>query len=403
MRLEPFPRIGIVSHILPPSPSGQAMVLFRLLSSLSEDKYLLISRENYEGAEYGGEISAKLPGKYYHLMSRFRLPQLNLFILDYISIAINALIGIYNRAKQITKIVKEEDIDVLLACTGDPYDLPAAYLASKWTNIPFVPYMFDDYAYQWTGGYRSISRRLEPIVLRNAKCVIVPNEYMQKEYDQRYSVRSTVIHNSCHLPNLEDLDKAEKIFRLREVNIIYAGAIYHAHYDAFRNLIEAIARLERNDVKVHIYTAQPESELKQNGISGPAVIYHSHINESEVPKVLRQADILFLPLAFNSPIPEVIKTSAPGKMGEYLAVGRPVIVHAPRDSFVSWFFRKNNCGVVVDKNDPIILAKEINQLISKPETQRTISRHARKMAEKEFNVDIMRSKFDKFIRTQMQG
>jgi hypothetical protein len=50
------------------------------------------------------------------------------------------------------------------------------------------------------------------------------------------------------------------------------------------------------------------------------VVRHPHIPQSRVAAILRQADVLFLPLAFRSPIQEVIRTSAPGKMGEYLAV-----------------------------------------------------------------------------------
>lgn len=390
-------RIGIVSHILPPSPSGQAMVLYRLLSGLPADRYCLISRENYEGNEHNGSSSLKLSGRCYHLKPVFQLPILNHSRLFALNIAFNALLGIYNRAKQIKKIVQKEGCNLIIACTGDLYDLPAAYLASKWAGIPFVSYIFDDYAYQWTGFYRSISKRLEPVILKHAKTVIVTNEYMQKEYILRYGVQSTVIYNPCPLPDLEELDKADRVFNNHEINIVYTGAVYRAHYDAFRNLIVAIQRLKRSNVKLHLYTAQPESELIRNGISGPMVVYHSHINQCEVPKVLRQATFLFLPLAFNSPIPEVIKTSAPGKIGEYLSVGRPILVHAPHESFVSWYFRENHCGIVVDKNDPKFLAEEINRLISDRELQRKLSEKAREAAVRDFSIDSMQKKFRELI------
>ena len=384
---------ALLSHVLPPSPSGQAMILYRLLSGLPAGSYCLISRENYEGDKHNDSISSKLSGRYYHLNPVFQLPILNYSKLFALNIAFNALLGIYNRAKQIQKILQKEKCKLLIACTGDLYDLPAACLVSKWLKIPFVPYIFDDYAYQWTGFYRSISKRLEPIILKRAKAVIVPNEYMQKEYIQRYGLRSTVIYNSCPLPDLEELDKADRVFNNHEINIVYTGAIYHANYDAFRNLITAIQQLKRSDIKLHLYTAQPESDLKRNDISGPMVVYHPHINQSEVPKVLRQATVLFLPLAFDSPIPEVIKTSAPGKIGEYLSVGRPILVHAPDDSFLSWYFHTNHCGVVVDKDDTKILSQEINKLISDDEMQMELGRHARSMAERDFSIDKMQANF----------
>ena len=62
--------------------------------------------------------------------------------------------------------------------------------------------------------------------------------------------------------------------------------------------------MQREDVKLHIYSAQTESELTRNGISGTMVEYHHHIRESEVQKVLRQGDILFLPLALSLLTPQ---------------------------------------------------------------------------------------------------
>ncbi len=199
------------------------------------------------------------------------------------------------------------------------------------------------------------------------------------------------------MPSLENLDRAERIFNRDQINIVYAGAIYHAHYDAFRNLIAAIGRLERFDTRLHLYTFQPESELKRNGISGNMVVYHRHMSHLEVPKVLRQADILFLPLAFESPIPEVIRTSAPGKLAEYLSVGRPVLVHAPRDSFVSWFFREHRCGVVVDKDNPQVLSEEMDRIVSQREIEMEICANARAVAESEFGIDVMKRKFRELI------
>jgi len=148
-------RFALLSHILPPSPSGQAMMLYRLLDGLPADSYCFISRENYEGNGHNGSSSLKLSGRYCHLKPVFQLPILNHSRLFALNIAFNALLGIYNRAKQIQKILQKEKCKLLIACTGDLYDLPAAYLASKWLKIPFVPYVFDDYAYQWTGFNRS--------------------------------------------------------------------------------------------------------------------------------------------------------------------------------------------------------------------------------------------------------
>jgi glycosyltransferase involved in cell wall biosynthesis len=161
--------------------------------------------------------------------------------------------------------------------------------------------------------------------------------------------------------------------------------------------------MERKSIRFHIYTSQTERELKERGISGPEVICHAHIRESEIPKVLRQADILFLPLAFSSPIPEVIRTSAPGKMGEYLSVAKPILVHAPGDSFCSWFFRRHGCGVVVDESDCGLLAEQIDNLIASEETRKRLSEKARKVSEEFFRIEEAQGAFVEWIETVLGG
>jgi len=72
---------------------------------------------------------------------------------------------------------------------------------------------------------------------------------------------------------------------------------------------------------------------------------------AEVPAVLAAATFLFLPLGFDTGIPEVIRTASPAKLGDYLRSGRPVLAHVPADSFVAHFCRRHDCALVVDTPD----------------------------------------------------
>lgn len=376
------------------------MALYRLLEKWPADRYCLISCENYAGEAPGFAASRQLAGRY-HRLSPSRWPA-TVRRLPLAALA-DAALGVVRRAREIAAIARDERCRVLLGCTGDLLDIPAACLAARWIGIPFVPYIFDDYVYQWTGAFRSIARRLEPAVFRRSRGAIVPNEYVRDEYARRYGVSPALIRNPCRLPDLAELDRTGAPPRDGEVAVVYTGAVYRAHYDAFRNLVAAMGILGRPDVRLHVYTAQPEAELAQFGISGPAVVVHPHIAESEVPKVLRRAAALFLPLAFDSPIPEVIRTSAPGKTGEYLSVGRPVLVHAPPDSYLSWYFRTHGCGAVVDRNAPDILADALGRLISDGKLADGLGRRARERAAIDFDQEKIRGMFEEHLREKAEG
>ena len=393
-------KFALISQVLPPSWSGQAIVLYRLLQNLRPDDYCLLSRQEItlEQKEY----SRRLPGRYYHLPPEFETREGELTGLAKwrrrLHVLLNTVfgLGIVLRGRRIAGIVRREKCDAIVACTGgDLLDLPAGYLASRLLGISFYAYIFDDYRYVWPK-MRFFAARLESFLLKRAAGVIAPNEFMRDELSLRYGITPVVIHNPCDLTEYE-VSQPEESVADREFRLVYTGAIYDAHYDAFRNLLKAVELVGRPDLKLHLYTAFPPSQLSANGINGP-IIYHEHQSVSTMPSIQQQADILFLPLAFSSPYPEMIRTSAPGKIGEYLAARRPILVHAPPDSFVAWYFRKHDCGLVVDEQNPQRLAEAIEQILTDQELRQRLSQHAWEQARADFDISTARRRFAELMK-----
>lgn len=168
--------------------------------------------------------------------------------------------------------------------------------------------------------------------------------------------------------------------------------------DAFRNLVSALKLLDRPDVKLHLYTPDCPEGLAKRGIGGP-VVFYPHLALAAMPKIQQDADILFLPLAFNSLYPEVIMTSAPGKMGEYLAARRPILVHAPPESFISWYVREHGCGVVVDREDPAELARAVESLANDAGLRAEVSARAWERARTDFSVLASQAAFARLLKS----
>lgn len=392
-------RISILSHVLPPSPSGQAVMLYRLLMESPFKLSFIQSGLN----PYSGIATQMLPGNYHQLRQVANLPSLSRLKLEGVMTTLNSFCQVKYRARQIEKILVCEKCDLLIACTGNLFDLPAGFLAAQSLNIPFIPYIFDDYIYQWTGINRDIARKTENKIFYNIRNFIVPNEFAQKEYEKRYGKKGLIVRNPSSI-NLKDSEKeSPAFFEADETAIVYAGAIYHAHYDAFRNLIDAIKKIGNPKIRLHLFTSQASADLREHGIHAPFIKYHAHLNQADIPVMLRQANILFLPLAFNSPINEVIRSSAPGKIGEYLASGTPVLVHAPADSFVSWFFVKHECGVVVSINSIEELANAVMQTISDVSLRHNLVFRGKKIADAEFDDGRVRMKFNEILREALSA
>jgi glycosyltransferase involved in cell wall biosynthesis len=68
-------------------------------------------------------------------------------------------------------------------------------------------------------------------------------------------------------------------------------------------------------------------------------------------------------------------------------------VHAPEDSFVSWYFRENRCGLVVDRNDPDLLSASIGALLADETLRSELGARARAAAERDFDQETVRPRF----------
>jgi glycosyltransferase involved in cell wall biosynthesis len=394
-------KFAFLSHLLPPTWGGQTIMIYRVLSGLRPEDYCLISPHNYDAEAFEGDYSRRLPARYHHLPPEPALTRGHRFGLAKARAFANVPLALLARARRVAAIVRAEGARAVVACTGSLLDLPAGYLASRMAGVPFYAYLFDYYSYQHVGPVEGFyARRFEPWVLKGAAGIIAPNEFLRDELRARYGVAATVIRNPCDLSDY-DAEEADGAGRAAgggdgEVEVVYTGAVYEAHYDAFRNLLAALGRVGGRGARLHLYTASPV-DWEREGLGGPGLVRRGHRQMSEVPGIQRRADILFLPLAFRSPYPVLIRTSATSKLGEYLAARRPVLVHAPPDSFVSWYFREHGCGVVVDREDPAALAEAVERLAGDEELRRRVSERAWERARADFSIEASRSAFARLL------
>ncbi len=391
-------KFALVSNVLPPSESAHAAIIYRLLRDLDPETYCLLSSTDYTN-NTGPNYSERFPGKYYHLPPNFQFTRGYRFGLQSLREKVNLAIGVVLRSRTISRILKREKCDTVIICTGgrEILDFPAAYLASRLTGVRFYAYLLDQYSHMvsYVLG-NSYLRHLESRILKGATRVIVPNEFLRDELRQRFNVEAVVIHNMCDLEPYEHAFENESN-ETGETQIVYTGGIGPLHYDAFRNLLTAIKLLERKNVRLHLYSPQPRKDIESEGIAGPNVVFHEHEPVSAMPGIQQRADILFLALALNSQHPDIVRTAMPGKMGEYLASGRPILVHAPADSFVASYFRDHECGLVVDETDPAQLARAIDSLLNNADLRKSLGARAHDRAKADFDQVKEKARFTELL------
>lgn len=405
--LPPLPvKTLIVSNILPPAASGQSIVLHRLLRGFDPSSYCLASVTDYrDGARLPSQKEfsiGRLDGPYHYLereKAPFNVPEEGAVWKWPIRRFINQLVRLRARSRAIANIARQEKVEAIIACSGNILDIPAAYWAARMLKLPFYPYMFDDYVAQWTSAsQRWLAKACLPTIARRSASVIVPNEFLEERYRQVFGARATVIHNPVEpAPSFSAADKPATQGPIR---LVFTGQVYGAHFDAFRTMRQALELVPAPGAQLDVYTGCPHDWLRREGLTGRIHLL-DHVELRESMRLQASADIVFLPLAFDSPYPpEVLRTAAPGKLGEYLQCGRPVLVHAPADAFVTWYFRTNDCGVVVDRPDPSLLANAIERVVAEPAWASRLVARARECAARDFQLANARSAFAQTLESR---
>jgi len=310
-------KFAFISLGLPPSQSGQSLAVYHLLREFDPAAYCLVTLKNFHLYNCLGNSSKKLKVPLHFVHPDYQVVRVLVAAAAKLRLRFVLSLLLKLRICQYKRIIRAERCSLVIGCTGDLLDPPAAFFASRALDLPFILYAFDYYSRQWPDPFlRSFADEQEKTIFQGAAGIIAPNECLSRELFCRYGVRPVVIHNPFDLSGYEEnsgilpaagRDPVEK-------TIVYTGAIYEAHYSAFRNLIAAIERTGIPGLKLHIYTHQSEARIRANGITGPVVI-HANLPNDRMPEIQRHADLLFLPLAFASEYPDIIRTSAPVRLG----------------------------------------------------------------------------------------
>jgi glycosyltransferase involved in cell wall biosynthesis len=358
--------IAVLSHSLPPDGGGQATVLGRLLGGLDPASYRLVN----SGRRHATTVPAATA------WPAARVPQPWLLRKLRKATALQPLVFeamVASRTRAVARLLRRDRCAAVVGCTGDDLvDLPAAVAAAGMLGIPAYLYYFDDYRFQWkaTGlvwGPAAAARlrdRVEARVLAGAAGVIIPNEALADEVRRRSQVPVQIVRNPIDTDLYASLRSRSRGAADGPRRVVYTGAVYEAQGGALRNAARAIEalRAEGRDIALHLYTPDPPERLRAQGIPD-SVVVHPAVPLAEAAAIQCRADVLLLPLSFTSNYPELIRTSAPGKFGEYLAAGRPLLVHGPADSFPSRFATAHDCAAVCDVDDIGTLARLLTRLL----------------------------------------
>lgn len=374
----------IVTSWAPPMIGGPQS-LYNLLCHIEPTSYAILTKRPPSESEQ--QISGtKLDCQYYYSESAGNssphpartvvnaIPYLGGLILG----AIDTVISVRRILKSISELRHHGHVDRLLGISDTGQSLLATYLAHRRWNISYGVYFYDLYRGNNLGVMLGLlARWLEPRLLRNASLVSVTNEgtaqYLQRRYGSAVNIQ--VIHNSVEASRYSAPTNAVSN---PPYTILFTGHVYWAQQQAVLNMVRAMNELRDLPLRLDLYVPKANRVITE-AVRGVTNIRLTAAPQAEMPTIQAQATLLFLPLAWHTSAPDIIATATPGKFTDYLAAGRPMLIHAPDYAYVSRYAREHQLGLVIDQDDPHLLAVVIRDFLNHPDRGDTYVQQAQRI------------------------
>ena len=239
-------------------------------------------------------------------------------------------------AAQLSDFIRANSIKNLLVIPVSPWILGAALrIHRQQEDLNFVLFVMDD----WQGHHEAYDlpysnrrqRLLAEAVKRANKRFAVSRE-MAEHYEQSFGGTWTIAHNGINqavsATNGKMVSRPRKILLAGDVNVFRFDAVF-----AFAKALERYVQRTSATVELTVLGdvadeyAKPLAQLRVVRMPGR----RSH---SACLEAMKKTDLLYLPLAFSQKATRISLYSLPTKLPEYLASGKTMLVHAPRQSAV---------------------------------------------------------------------
>lgn len=237
---------------------------------------------------------------------------------------------------RLAQAVQQHSIKNLLVIPVSPWILSAALTLHKsHSNLNLVLYVMDD----WQGHhechqlpYTPRRRRMLSEIVQRANVRYAVSREMAAHYEESFGKSWTVVHNGVR--NNSCSNGTSVASKPRQV--LLAGDVNVFRFDAVIAFAEAIERHNRRNGDSIEFTVMGEVAEQHRSLLSAlrAVKMLTRRSHSECLDAMKEADLLYLPLAFGKKSERISLYSLPTKLPEYLATGKTVLFHAPKESAV---------------------------------------------------------------------
>jgi hypothetical protein len=379
--LLPKGTVLFVGSVFSSAPYGSHVVMRELLRNYSAESFWILTEKNDSTA-----------GAYELEDRTLRLPLKNSW---WYRIPYGGCLRALMFFPQARRWVMDKSLSAIVAVYPSLDFLPLAMMLSRLLHIPFFVYLHDTlYEALSKSKIAKLVRIFQSHVFDKATGLFVISEGMQEFYRKRYNRPCVVVPHSY--PEKIDSSWAPAAGK----TLFWGGGIYGINDCAVMRVAKVATRLGIK-LLVTVGTAAAQARIalwRERGLLVEAVFYESRADYLSALK--KQGALL---LALNRPEESVfgkdeLATIFPTKVPEYLASGRPIVLNCPEDYYLSRYFRKHRCGLVINAAEEDEIEKALRRLFFSGDDVEEICRNALRKAG-DFEASRVALKFSTALAT----
>ena len=412
-----YPRVLVISPVKFNQQTGSGVTMGNLFNGWPQDALAQVYAEDKT------TLDLSVCQHYYHLP--YLQSRQETAAKMAVSIALQALrfafgqqetfLGHWAHTAQVTRWCADFKPDVIFT---RPLDRPGFSIwlplrLSQALKVPLVTYVLDDWPMRHESDPVALRRLLWKLSLGKqlralfqvAAVNIGISTEMCETFEQRYKSRFVVFHNCVELADWENTPKDYAVSD--EFTIVYLGTVTKdKELYSLVDIRDAVLALHAKGFPVRLVIYGPD--LYRQTVAGyleqPPIITHGgFFAPEEKQKTLTQADLLLLPINFDTQSLAYVGYSFQTKVPEYMASGTPTLVYGPPSNPNVSYAKREGWAAVVDRPDKQQLEKILVQLITDQALRVELGSRARQLAFEHHNETKTRQLFRDLLWRSAQG
>lgn len=288
----------------------------------------------------------------------------------------------------IETVIREEQIDYVIGVYPDAFYCSAACRAAKKSGVPFSSYFHNTFV-ENAAIKDPKAAELQAEIFHQSEFVFVMSEGMQQFYQEKYQLPRVVplVHTFNEYPAAanEKLPGAGR----HQYRLVAIGNFNESNMEATIRLAKAVGADPR--FSLSLFTRVPKLLLQKRGLDMRNVEHKGFVGFDQVHSALQDYDIAVLTHGFSGGYGDIeYRTIFPTRTIPLLLSGKPILVHAPANSFLSDFVRDRQCAELVDQPNEQAIINGLERMIGSQSYQQELVTAARRAARQFYGPEVVR-------------